>query len=174
MSAGLTMVPGRTDREFRRVAGRLPTGVTVVAVATDAGPQAMTVNSFTTVSLAPRLVLVCLRRGCRLGPQLTERGAFAVTVLGSHQHRLSAWFADPRRPVGAAAFEGVPWTPAPATGSPVLDGAVGYFDCVVREVRRVGDHDVVTGEVLAFDAAEGGEPLVFVAGGYTRPADLAA
>ncbi|GAA3206178.1 flavin reductase family protein [Dactylosporangium siamense] len=149
--------------EFRAVAGRLPTGVTVVAVRAGDVVHAMTVNSFTTVSLDPPLVLFCVRRSSRTAVLLPAAGAFAVTVLPAGAGAVSTAFADPSRPPGLG---DTGWTPGPGTGSPVLDCGLAYFDCTLETVHVAGDHDVCVGRVRAFGAMGTGAPLVFAGGSY--------
>src|SRR5579864_2702677 len=93
---------------FRTAMGSFPTGVTVVTVASDDGSMhGMTVNSFSSVSLDPMLVLVCLNETSR-GVGLIERaGAFAVNVLSAGQQDVSRWFADRHRPAGRTAARGL-------------------------------------------------------------------
>ena len=97
---------------FRQAMGSFPTGVTVVTVACDDGDMhGMTVNSFTSVSLDPMLVLVCLNETSR-GVSLIERaGAFAVNVLSAGQQDLSRRFANRHRPAGPEMFDGVLFEP---------------------------------------------------------------
>jgi flavin reductase len=155
--------PAAALKDFRAVAGRLPTGVTVVAVRAGDITHAMTVNSFTTVSLDPPLVLFCVRRSSRTAALLPVAGAFAVTVLPAGAGAVSQTFADPSRPPGLGATG---WTPGPGTGSPVLDCGLAYFDCTLETVHVAGDHDVCVGRVRAFDAMGTGAPLVFAGGAY--------
>jgi flavin reductase len=156
------------QRRFRDTAGRLPTGVVVLGVTADGLPHAMTANSFSTVSLDPPLVLVCVRRSSRMATMLPRAGAFAATVLPAGADALSRRFADPSRPAGALGFGDVAWTPAPATGSPMLDCGLAYFDCALHEMVPAGDHDVFIGRVDAFDTIHSGPALVFADGGYRR------
>src|SRR5687768_10483692 len=88
------------QRRFRSTAGRLPTGVTVVAVTLAGEQHAMTANSFTTVSLDPPLVLLCVRRESRMAVLVPLAGGFAVTVLPDGAAEVSQRFADPARPPG--------------------------------------------------------------------------
>src|SRR4051794_39043375 len=114
----------QATRRFRRVAGRFATGVVVVTSAADDVPVGMTVNSFTTVSLDPALLLVCVRRDSRLLASIERSAVLAATVLAADQRWQAQWFANRARPTGAAAFVGVPTMPGPATGCLVLaDGA---------------------------------------------------
>jgi len=151
---------------FRMVMGSFPTGVTVVTVASDDGDMhGMTVNSFSSVSLDPMLVLVCLNETSR-GVGLIERaGAFAVNVLSAGQQDVSRWFADRHRPAGATMFDGVSFEPG-VTGCPVLAGAAASFDCRLRQLHRAGDHLIVLGEVVALVRRPQLEPLIFHAGTY--------
>ena len=151
---------------FREAMGEFPTGVTVVTVASGHGTMhGMTVNSFSSVSLDPMLVLVCLNEtSCGLG--LIERaGAFAVNVLSAGQQDVSRRFANRDRPPGPAMFDGVPFEPG-VTGCPVLAGTTASFDCRLRQSHRAGDHLIVLGEVVALVHRPQLEPLVFHAGTY--------
>jgi flavin reductase len=151
---------------FRKAMGSFPTGVTVVTVACgDGDMHGVTVNSFSSVSLDPMLVLVCLNeKSCGLG--LIERaGAFAVNVLSAGQQDVSRRFANRNRPVGAAMFDGVPFEPG-VTGCPVLVDATASFDCRLWQSHRAGDHLIVLGEVVALVHRSQLEPLIFHAGTY--------
>jgi flavin reductase len=151
---------------FRQAMSSFPTGVTVVTVASGDGTRhGMTVNSFSSVSLDPMLVLVCLNEASR-GAGLIERaGAFAVNVLSAGQRDLSRWFASPNRPAGPAMFDGVPAEPG-LFGSPLLAGAAASFDCRLWQSHRAGDHLIVLGEVVSLVHRPHLEPLVFHAGAY--------
>ena len=151
---------------FRRAMGSFPTGVTVVTVASDDGNMhGITVNSFSSVSLDPMLVLVCLNEASR-GVGLIERArAFAVNVLSAGQQDISRWFANRYRPAGSTMFNGVPFEPG-VTGCPVLVDATASFDCRLRQSHRAGDHLIVLGEVVALIHRPQLEPLIFYAGSY--------
>jgi flavin reductase len=151
---------------FREAMGSFPTGVTVVTVASDEGNiYGITVNSFSSVSLDPMLVLICLKKTSR-GLGLIERGgAFAVNVLSAGQHDLARRFANRHRPAGPAMFDGVPFKPG-VTGCPVLVDATASFDCRLRRSHPAGDHLIVLGEVVALVHRPQLEPLIFHAGTY--------
>lgn len=151
---------------FRRTMGSFPTGVTVVTVASDDGSMhGITVNSFSSVSLDPVLVLVCLNETSP-GAGLIERArAFVVNVLSAGQQDISRWFANRYRPPGSAMFDGVPFERA-ATGCPVLTESAASFDCRLRQSHRAGDHLIVLGEVVALVHRPELEPLIFHAGSY--------
>jgi flavin reductase (DIM6/NTAB) family NADH-FMN oxidoreductase RutF len=159
-------VPTLDVSAFRAAMGSFPTGVTVVTVTSDDGTMhGMTVNSFSSVSLDPTLVLVCLNETSR-GVGLIERaGAFAVNVLSAGQQDVSRWFANRHRPAGSTMFDGVPFEPG-VTGCPVLAGAVASFDCRLRQSHRAGDHLIVLGEVVALVHRPDLAPLIFHAGTY--------
>jgi flavin reductase (DIM6/NTAB) family NADH-FMN oxidoreductase RutF len=153
---------GDEAARFRDAAGRFATGVTVVSTLADAVPYAMTVNSFMSVSLDPLLVLVSLRNEAWTARQIRRSGVFAVTVLGADQEGLARWFAHPQRAAGAKAFVDVDWCPGPVTGAPVLPAGIGYFDCEVHAAHAAGDHELVIGAVVDFDALSDRPPLLFV------------
>jgi flavin reductase (DIM6/NTAB) family NADH-FMN oxidoreductase RutF len=145
--------------------GSFPTGVTVVTVASDDGMHGITVNSFSSVSLDPMLVLVCLNEASRAVGLIERAGAFVVNVLSAEQQDVSRWFASQYRPPGSTMFDGVPFEPG-VTGCPVLVGAAASFDCRLRQSHRAGDHLVVLGEVVALAHRPQLEPLIFHAGSY--------
>jgi flavin reductase (DIM6/NTAB) family NADH-FMN oxidoreductase RutF len=165
--AGRTVAASTVDvSAFREAMGSFPTGVTVVTVACDDGNlHGMTVNSFSSVSLDPMLVLVCLDETSR-GLGLIERaGAFAVNVLSAEQQDISRWFANRHRPAGSTMFDGVPFEPG-VTGGPILVEAAASFDCRLRQSHRAGDHLIVLGEVVALVHRPQLDPLIFHAGTY--------
>jgi flavin reductase len=151
---------------FRRAMGSFPTGVTVVTVASgDGNLHGITVNSFSSVSLDPMLVQVCLNEASR-GIGLIERaGAFAVNVLSAGQQDISRWFANRYRPAGSTMFDGVPFEPG-VTGCPILVDAMASFDCRLRQSHRAGDHLILLGEVVVLVHRPQLEPLIFHAGNY--------
>jgi flavin reductase (DIM6/NTAB) family NADH-FMN oxidoreductase RutF len=146
--------------------GSFPTGVTVVTVASgDGAVHGVTVNSFSSVSLDPMLVLVCLNETSRAVGLIERAGAFGVSVLSARQQDVSNWFANRDRPAGSAMFDGVPLEPG-ATGCPVLAGVAAAFNCRMRQSYRAGDHLIVLGEVIALVHRPHLEPLIFHAGTY--------
>lgn len=151
--------------EFRRVVGRFATGVTVATTVADGVPHGMTVNSLTSVSLDPVLVLICVDRDARFLPPLVQSGQWAVSVLGEDMAALSNSFA--RRPAPEAdQFAGVAVRPGPVTGAPVFEGALAVLECRTWATYDGGDHVIVVGEVLSLDATDDGDPLVYYEGGY--------
>jgi flavin reductase (DIM6/NTAB) family NADH-FMN oxidoreductase RutF len=150
--------------EFREVMGHFATGVTIVAGRDpDGAPCGLTVSSVASVSLQPLLVLVCLDREAVSHDRIVDGGAFAISVLSSRDEALARRFSAGER---AERFRELPHRVA-VTGSPVLDRALAWLDCEVRDVHLAGDHSIVVGEVVACAAGEG-EPLIFYRGDYRR------
>lgn len=158
-------------RRFRSIAGKFATGVAVATSHADGQPVGMTVNSFTTVSLEPRLLLVCLKRECRLLDAVCRSGRFAVTVLAADQRDCAAWFANPHRPHGSEEFAGIPRQSDPGSACSFLTGGVAYFGCTADQIHPAGDHMVLIGEVRSSGLLRAEPPLLFVDGHY---ADMAA
>ncbi len=151
---------------FRRVGAQFATGVTVVTTALDGQTHGMTANAFTTVSLEPPLVLVCVDWRARTHRFIEQSGAFAVNILAADQQDLSVFFAGPHNQLADELAE-VPHR-AGATGSPLIDGAVGYLDCRLVAAYPAGDHTIFVGEVVDADYVPGRPPLIFHEGRYTR------
>ena len=145
------------EASLRSVMACFPTGVTVVAARDASGdPLGLTVNSFTSVSLEPPLVLVCIGHGSSSHDPIVEAGAFTVSVLAATQVDVALRFAS--RP-SEGRFEEVGWRPAPS-GHPVIEGAAAWLDCVMDEIITAGDHSILLGRTLASGIGEG-PALVF-------------
>jgi flavin reductase (DIM6/NTAB) family NADH-FMN oxidoreductase RutF len=150
--------------EFRRVLGHWTTGVAVVSGRDPSGqPCALTANAFSSVSLEPPLVLVCVEPTSETHGCIWATGCFAVSILGEGDERLARRFADTEL---EDKFAGVAWRPE-TTGSPVLEGALAWVDCTVHDELPGGDHTIFVGRVVAGDARDG-TPLSFYRGGYGR------
>lgn len=166
------LAPSPTD--FRTAMGTFATGVTVVTVRSrDAALHGMTVNSFSSVSLDPMLVLVCLNATSRGLELIAEAGVFGVNVLSASQEGLSRWFASRARPADSSMFDGVA-AESGATGCPILLDASASFDCRVHRLHDGGDHVIAVGEVVALRHHAEREPLLFHAGAYRTLADPVA
>ncbi|MEU5266209.1 flavin reductase family protein [Amycolatopsis sp. NPDC021455] len=146
---------------LRRVLGNFATGVTVVATDTATGPAGLVVNSFSSVSLDPPLVLFCIARNSRTWPRIAESGHFAISFLGDDQERVARRFC--LRDVDRFAGEDLLTV---VTGAPVLAAACAYVDCVLDEVHDAGDHHIVVGAVVAAAELRRRGPLLFVRGSY--------
>ena len=139
---------------FRRCVGEFATGVTVVTAEHDDGPAGMTLNSFTSVSLHPLLVLVSLGHGSRTLYAVRGSERFAVSVLGRDQRDAAIAFATPAAPFAES------YTRRDSDGFLVVRAAVAQLKCELADVVRAGDHDLTIGRVVGIEHP-GGEPLVF-------------
>jgi flavin reductase (DIM6/NTAB) family NADH-FMN oxidoreductase RutF len=148
-------------RELRNVLGCFATGVTVITTRDQSGEVfGITANAFTSVSLSPPLVLVCIDKNANCYFCFEQSGAFAVNILGREQEDVSRKFATK----GIDKFQGVAWRPG-TRGVPILEGAVAYVECRIVKSYDGGDHAIYLGEVV--DAgASGGAPLLFFKGKY--------
>jgi flavin reductase len=167
LQCGVAAQAGEGERrEFREVAGRFATGVAVATSWVDSAPVGMTINSFTTVSLQPILVLICLTTGSRLTTAISRSRRFAITVLASDQRETARWFATHGRPAGRAQFANAPYIRDSVTGCPLLSDGVAYFGCASYRHHAAGDHVVVIGRVRSWGMLRPLPPLVFVDGRY--------
>ena len=156
--------------DFRQALGAFATGVTVITTRGEDHLFGMTANAFSSVSLDPPLILVCVISGTTGAEVIEQNQRFAVNILGSHQEPISRYFASKDRPRGLEAFDEIPHSTA-VTGSPVIDGAAGYLDCRLHAAHDAGDHVIFIGEVLAIAHEPDVEPLVFHGGRYRVVAD---
>lgn len=156
---------GFDARALRDAFGAFPTGVTVVTAHDPAGrPVGFTANSFTSVSLDPPLLLVCLAKTSRNFETMTGAGKFAVNILSETQKDVSNTFA---RPIEDR-FAAVEWRKGPE-GSPIFADVAAWFDCSTEQVLEAGDHVIMTGRVKAFDNS-GRNGLGYARGSYFTPA----
>lgn len=150
--------------KYRLVLGHFPTGVTVVTAMVDGEPVGFTIGSFTSVSLEPPLVGFLPMTTSERWIKMASAGTFCVNVLGIDHSDLCWRFAKSsiEQP-----FEGVSWSPAPITGSPIIEGAIAWMDCTTAEVVDAGDHFFVMGLVVGMDHADEDSkpaPLLFFRG----------
>ena len=157
---------------FRDVMAQWPSGVTVVTTLVDGAWHGMTASSFSSVSLDPPLVSVCLDRRLYSHGLISAGGVFGVNVLAKDQAEVARRFAGmvPGLEV-ADRFDGENWTTA-STGVPLLDSALGWLDCRVVHEYPGGDHTIFVGEVLAGHAARRTAPLLFHSRGWGQFADV--
>jgi flavin reductase (DIM6/NTAB) family NADH-FMN oxidoreductase RutF len=154
-----------TPAEFRKALGCFATGVTVITVDHEGEVHGMTANAFTSVSLDPMLVLVCVDHRARTHAHLHARKRFGVNVLAENQRAISEYYAlasqthqDAEREAGAQ-FDRT------AHGTPVLHGALAYLECRLRTAEDAGDHTIFIAEVEDVVVREG-DPLLFFRGKY--------
>jgi flavin reductase (DIM6/NTAB) family NADH-FMN oxidoreductase RutF len=157
--------PDGDPRALRDVMGRFATGITVITSAGDAA-HGMTANSFSSVSLDPPLVLVCLARTTAMHGIVVANGGFAVNVLGAEQEEVARHFASRDRPAGIAQFDAVDWVAGPRTGAPLLTGSLAWLECELGEIYDGGDHSIFLGRVVGLGRGTGREALLFFGGAY--------
>jgi flavin reductase len=151
--------------DFRQALGAFATGVTVITTHGEADAFGMTANAFSSVSLDPPLVLVCVIKGTRGADTIEQNGVFAVNILTEEQEPISRYFASRDRPGGRAGFAEVPHSIG-VTGSPILRGAAGFLDCRLVDKHDAGDHVIFIGEVLGIGHETEVTPLLFHHGRY--------
>jgi len=151
------------SKKLRQALGTFATGVTVATtIDTDGNPRGFTANSFTSVSLEPPLILICLANeavGCQV---FTSADRFCVNVLAEDQQHISAVFASPAED----RFEGVEWH-AGNNGCPVIDGAISWFECERFNVIDAGDHTILIGRVTEYETSSR-SPLIYCGGSYVE------
>src|SRR6185503_3598328 len=149
--------------EFRKVLGHFATGVTVVTTAHEGEAHAMTVNAFASVSLDPPLVLFCAHKRTRTHAAVQASGVFAVNILREAQRPISDLFAGKGTDAERLAILS---TRTAGTGSPILEGVLGWIDCSVATAHDAGDHVIYVGAVKALSLEEAGAPLLYYRGSY--------
>ena len=156
-----------TTGEFRHILGHFATGVTVITTIDTAGvPRGFTANAFTSLSLDPPLVVVCVAKRSQTYPALQTDGAiFAVNILSRDQESLSRHFAS-KQP---DKFALVDYSLGPL-GAPILQGVLAFLECRVVERFHGGDHTILVGEVHNVGTLAGDDPLLFYRGAYTSTA----
>ena len=150
-------------RPLKDAFGRFATGIGVAACRKEDGSYAaLTVNSFTSVSLGPPLVLWCIERRASSFPAFMAADSYAVSILRADQQHLSERFAS-HQPAPLSAEEIDIWR----SGAPLLKNRLAGFDCEVEERHRAGDHIILVGKVLQFDSADGA-PLIYFSSSYCK------
>ena len=152
---------------LRRVGGCFATGVTVVTTKIGDETHGMTANAFSTLSLDPPLVLVCVDHAARTHEFIPQAKAFAVNILSADQKDLSDFFAKRLAPDPAHELEGIPFRVG-QSGSPLLDGSFAYLDCKLYSTHPGGDHTIYVGQVVDVSDKEDADPLLFWRGKYRR------
>lgn len=153
--------------ELRRVLGQFATGVTVVTSRIGAQTRGITVNSFTSVSLDPPIVLICIDNKARSYSFLPEAGVFAVNVLSEKQENISDYFARRLAPNPDDELAEIPYHDG-VTECPLIDGSIAYVECRIIAKQDVGDHAIFIAEVVSASLAVDAPPLLFFRGRYPR------
>lgn len=159
----MTSHPPVTPSQLRTVLGHFATGLTIITAATPQGPAGFTCQSFASLSLEPALVTFSPARSSTTWPLLRAAGSFTVNILPAEHQHLSGQFARS----GTDKFAGVDHSPSPL-GNPVLDQALAWIDCELRQEYDGGDHTIVVAAVRALAARAEAEPLLFYKGSYAR------
>jgi flavin reductase len=154
-----------TGKDFRNALGAFATGVTVITTQSGEHPYGMTANAFSSLSLDPPLILVCVKSSAEGSQIIDQNGVFAVNVLGAEQEALSRYFSSKERPRGVDAFREISHRRG-RSGSPILEGVAAFLDCRVTARHPAGDHTIFIGEVLALGIDSSVEPLLFHLGQY--------
>ena len=151
------------EARYRQVLGHFATGVTVVTALAGGEPVGLAVNSFTSVSLEPPLVALCVSVLSSTWPRVREVGRFCVNILSADQEAVARTFSsrNPKR------FAGIGYRTAPS-GAPILTGVLAWIDCTIEAEHPGGDHVIVVGRVRDLDVTREDRPLVFYRGGYGR------
>jgi flavin reductase (DIM6/NTAB) family NADH-FMN oxidoreductase RutF len=152
---------------LRAMMGRFATGVTVVAARHGPLLAGMTANAIASISLDPPLLMASINRDSETHVAIVGSHSFAVSVLGADQQAIAECFALPTTAGKLQRFCDAPWHEA-ETGSPVVDGAIAYFDCRLNDSHPAGTHTVFIGEIVAAGYEEGGEPLLWYGSRYRR------
>lgn len=153
--------------KFRKALGLFATGVTIVTgLKHDNEPVGVTLNAFSSVSLDPPLVLICLANTTGCLDAFCKGEKFAVNILSEDQQNLSDEFAGPQEhKFKNRNFD--TWD----SGCPILPGCLANLECTRTAVHEGGDHFIVIGHVERIEHAEDGRPLLFYQGAYGRPGD---
>ncbi|MBV9527872.1 flavin reductase family protein [Sphingomonas sp.] len=155
---------GHDPRTLRDALGCFATGVTVVtALDEKGGPAGLTVNSFTSVSLEPPLLLVCIHKQAATAEALVGAGNFAINVLQTGQQPASITFSTR----GEDRFGCTPWSRG-ESGAPILGDSLCVFECERFAVYDGGDHHILVGQVVKASFDAGLDPLLFFRGKYRR------
>jgi flavin reductase len=164
-------VAGSADA-LRQVMGQFCSGVTVVTALRDGIKHAMTATAVSSVSLVPPLILVCVSRTSRFHEAITEADAWCVSLLNADQERLARHFANRGRDL-LSQFDDVPYTQSPMSGTPLIDGALAWAECVTYAQYDGGDHTIVVGELIHASGAPSHDghgqqiPLSYYQGTYS-------
>lgn len=167
-----SLAPVRLDPadgdQFRSALARYATGVVVVSVNAEGIDHAMTANSFTSVSLSPPLVLVCVERDSRFHSAVLGAEGWGVSILTDASRAAALWFATRGRPL-AGQFEGYEVIRGEHTGALLLKHALGRLECRTEAIHPGGDHDILVGRVVGLQrpvSADDAGPLVYFRHGF--------
>jgi len=153
--------------EFRKAMGAFATGVTIITVDLDGEVHGMTANAFTSVSIDPLLVLVCVDHSTRTHAHLRAKKRFGINVLSEDQRAISEYYARPDRDHENAESEAGARFERTRHGTPILHGSLAYLECRLHSAEEAGDHTIFIAEVEDVVVREG-DPLLFFRGKYRK------
>ena len=155
---------GNDTLTLRKVLGRWATGVTIATtMSDDEKPHGLTVNSFTSVSLDPPLVLFCIAKDAGSLPHFLQNQYFAINILNSNQSQISGKFAAHN----IDRFENIEWQKG-EFGAPLINEALGLIECQFYEAYEAGDHHIIIGKVEKANFDQSKEPLLYYQGQYQK------
>ena len=157
-------------RRLRSMMGRFATGVTVVAARHGPLLAGMTANGIASISIDPPLMMASIGKRAETHRAIVGSHAFAVSVLAEDQRPLADCFSQPTTAAKLTRFCDAEWHEA-ETGSPILEGALAYFDCRITDSHPGGDHTIFVGEIVAAGYREDAAPLMWFGSRYRRLAD---
>ena len=153
--------------EFRKAMGCFATGVTIITVDLEGEVHGMTANAFSSVSLDPMLVLVCVDHSTRTHAHMHAKKRFGINVLCEEQRAISDYYARPARTHEHAEAEAGARFERTAQGTPMLQGALAYLECKLHSSEQAGDHTIFIAEVEDVVVRDG-DPLLFFRGKYRK------
>ena len=154
-------------RRLRDLMAHFATGVTVVAARHGPLLAGMTANAIATISVDPPILMAAITGKAETHGAIIGSHAFAVSVLADDQQDLAECFAQPTTAAKLTRFCDASWHEA-ETGSPILEGALAYFDCRITERHPGGDHTIFLGEIVAAGYREDAAPLLWYGSAYRR------
>ena len=149
---------------FRKICGQFATGVTVLTTTVNGKLHGITVNSFTSVSLDPPIILFCIDKKARFNPPLTAEKSLAINILSDKQQEISNRFANPSL-TNIERFSGLQLLPD--YDYPVFDENMGVLIAQLKQTRDGGDHWIYIAKVIEGQSFDG-NPLIYYAGSYSR------
>jgi 3-hydroxy-9,10-secoandrosta-1,3,5(10)-triene-9,17-dione monooxygenase reductase component len=149
---------------FRQVVGSFASGVTIITTGHEGSFSGLTANAFSSVSLDPTLVLICVDRQSQTLNLLQSAGRFNVNILAAHQESVSRLFATKSQD-GANKLSQVDFKPG-TNGLPIIDGVAASLECQTVMSYEGGDHIILVGEVNEASLDHEIQPLIFFRGGY--------
>lgn len=159
------------QRALRSMMGHFATGVSIVAARHGPLLAGMTANAIATISIDPPLLMASVNRRTETHEAIVGSHSFAVSVLSDGQQALADCFAQPNTADKVRRFCDAAWHEA-ETGSPILEGAIAFFDCRVTARHDGGTHSIFVGEIVAGSYDAGLEPLIWFGSRYRRLAAL--